>query len=165
VYTTKSVGIRGLVVKKRFSELLDEVRKVVAGKGDEWGRLKAVCDLLYERVEHYDWVGFYIAEEGGKVLVLGPYRGKPTEHIKMEAGTGVCGRVAQSREPVIVNDVSKEKNYLACDGDVRSEIAVPVFKAGEFVGELDIDSKRASAFGKDDLQFLRQVAVLVAPLF
>ena len=48
---------------------------------------------------------------------------------------------------------------------MRSEIAVPVLKAGEFVAELDIDSKRAFAFGKDDLQFLRQVAVLVAPLF
>jgi len=156
---------RGLVVKKRFSELLDEVRKVVAGKGDEWGRLRAVCDLLYESVEHYDWVGFYIAEEGGKVLVLGPYRGKPTEHIKIEVGRGVCGRVAQSKQPVIIDDVSEEKDYLACDPEVRSEIAVPVFKAGEFVAELDIDSRQASAFGEDDLHFLRQVAALVAPLF
>ena len=165
MYTTKSVAIRGLVVKPSFSELLDAVRKVVAGKGDEWERLKAVCDLLYERVEYYNWVGFYIVEEGGKVLALGPYRGKPTGHMKIEAGSGVCGRVAQSKEPVIIDDVRKEKNYLACDDDVRSEIVVPVFKAGELVAELDIDSKRVSAFGQDDLQFLRQVAALVAPLF
>ncbi|RKY14036.1 MAG: GAF domain-containing protein [Planctomycetota bacterium] len=165
MYTIKSVAIRGLVVSTNFSEILDAVRRIVAGKGDDWGRLKAVCDLLYERVEYYDWVGFYIVEEGGKVLALGPYRGKPTGHMKIEAGRGVCGRVAQSRKPVVIDDVSKEKNYLACDDDVRSEIVMPVFKAGELVAELDIDSKRVSAFGEEDLQFLRQVAALVAPLF
>lgn len=149
----------------RRQRLLDEVRKIVAGKGDEWQRLKAVCDLLFEEVEHYDWVGFYIAEDEGRKMVLGPYRGKPTQHTMIEAGRGICGRVAQTKRPIIVDDVNKEKNYIACDPAVRSEIVVPIFKEGRFVAELDIDSKTSGAFREDDLRFLEQVAVLVAPLF
>jgi len=152
-------------VKVDAGKLLDEVRRIVAGPGDEWQRLKMVCDLLFENIEYYDWVGFYMAEEDGRRLLLGPYRGKPTPHVQIEAGKGLCGRVAQTKQPLVVDDVAKEKNYLACDPSVRSEIVVPVFKEGRFVAELDIDSKVPSAFSKDDLEFLKQVAVLVAPLF
>jgi len=60
--------------------------------------------------------------------------------------------------------IIKEKKITpACDDDARSETLLHVFKTGEPVAELDVASERMSVSGQDDLQFLRQVAALVAP--
>ncbi len=39
--------------------LIEDVRRVVEGRGGDGEKLQRVCDLLTEGVPHYDWVGFY----------------------------------------------------------------------------------------------------------
>jgi len=65
--------------------------------------------------------------------------------------------VAQKRA-IIVDDVSKESNYLACSIETRSEIVVPLYnKSGEIIGEIDIDSDELSAFDECDREFLEDI--------
>ncbi len=66
---------------------------------------------------------------------------------------------------MVIQDVLKEDNYLACSLKVKAEIVVPIFKNGEFVAELDIDSHELSPFGKKDKEFLEKVAEIVAEIF
>jgi len=100
--------------------------------------------LLVENVPHYDWVGFYLVDKAKKELVLGPFVGEPTEHVRIPFGRGICGQAAERRTTFVVQDVSKEGNYLACSPKVKSEIVIPLFKGGEIIGELDIDSHTLS---------------------
>ena len=128
-------------------------------RGLHAGRLQAVCDLLRASDPRFGWVGFYLVdpdEEG--VLVLGPYSGKPTEHVRIPFGAGVCGRAASTRGTILVDDVSADPGYLACSPTVESEIVVPVFHRGRLAGELDIDSDTRAAFTGGDAVFLERLA-------
>lgn len=137
-----------------YDKLLEKVRCVDASRGMKEG-LQMICDILESSVEHYDWVGFYIAEK--EELVLGPYSGAPTDHTSITFGKGVCGQVALSKEEMVVQDVSSEDNYLSCSIHVRSEAVIPLLKEGELIAELDIDSHSKFAFTSDDMEFLRAV--------
>ena len=125
----------------------------------------SVCNLLREEVPHYDWVGFYFRDpKNGSELVLAPFSGEPTEHTHIKFGEGICGQAAETENVFIVQDVSKETNYLSCSPDVRSEIVVPIFRNGEIVGELDIDSHGINPFTDEDREFLEWVCEKVAEL-
>lgn len=128
-------------------------------------KLQQICDELVERVAHYNWVGFYLADNEDEVLQLGPYRGTPTEHIRIGFGQGVCGQAALTHKTLLVQDVSHESNYLACSLDVKSEVVVPILKNGRFVAELDIDSHTKNAFNEEDRLFLERLCAEIARLF
>ncbi|RZD32834.1 MAG: histidine kinase [Methanobacteriota archaeon] len=104
---------------------------IIAATTDRDGALREIAQLLEARVEHYDWVGFYLAE--GRELVLGPFVGAPTEHVRIPFGCGVCGQVAESGETLVVPDVATEANYLSCGSTVQSEVVIPIHADGEFV--------------------------------
>ncbi len=148
-----------------FKMFLDEVTKIVDADGDRDEKLQKICDLLRDRVSFYDWVGFYIVDPEEKILHLGPFAGEPTEHVKIPFGQGVCGQVARDEVPMIVQDVSRESNYLSCSPLVRSEIVVPVFKEGRSVAQIDVDSHEPAAFSTRDRAFLMKVCESVSHLF
>jgi len=127
--------------------------------------LQKISELLSDRVEHYHWVGFYIVDETGENLKLGPYVGAPTDHVKIAFGKGVCGQVAVSEMSRIIQDVSLEENYLSCSSNVQSEVVFPIMKDGKFVAELDIDSHALSPFTEQDNELLEAICEKLAVLF
>ncbi len=148
-----------------FNSLIAQIKEIVKGQNDSKGKLLKICELLKNKVPYYNWVGFYIADNEKKELTLGPYVGEPTEHTKIPFGRGICGQAAERRETFVVQDVSKETNYLSCSMNVKSEIVVPVFKEGIVVAEIDIDSHQISPFTNEDKEFLEQVAEIIKNLF
>ncbi|MCE5270424.1 GAF domain-containing protein [bacterium] len=146
-----------------FSALLLRVEEILGGAGPLVDRLAALCSLLRGAAPHYDWVGFYLVESPGW-LALGPFCGAPTGHVHIPFGLGVCGQAAQRAETLVVQDIARESNYLACSVEVRAEIVVPLLREGEVLGELDIDSHRLAPFTPADRAFLETVAARVARL-
>jgi len=146
--------------------LTEKIREIVSSKLDRDGKLKAICKSLRDNVSDYDWVGFYLVDRTGEnELLLCSFEGEPTEHVRIPFGRGICGQAAKLRETFIVQDVSKETNYLSCSQKVKSEIVVPIFKNGEIVGELDIDSYTLSPFTDKDKAFLEKICGMVSKLF
>jgi GAF domain-containing protein len=143
--------------------ILEGVKSITTGEIDD--KLKKVCQLLFDQVEHYDWVGFYLVSDiKERELVLGPFAGEPTEHTNIAFGEGICGQAAETGKLFLVQDVTKETNYLSCSPIVRSEIVLPIFKDGILVGELDIDSHQLEPFDEMDTILLNGVCDLVASL-
>ena len=142
-----------------FKDCVDIVNKHLSNKTFT---LKRVCDLLKQKVDHYDWVGFYFLDRDKKKLILRCFAGKPTEHKEIPIGKGICGQVAKTSKTLIIDDVSKEKNYISCDIDVRSEIVVPIFVNRKNIGQIDVDSKMINAFDKIDENFLKQINELIS---
>jgi GAF domain-containing protein len=136
---------------------------IIAAATDRDGALREIAQLLEARVEHYDWVGFYLAE--GRELVLGPFVGAPTEHVRIPFGCGVCGQVAESGETLVVPDVAAEANYLSCGSAVQSEIVIPIHADGEFVAQLDIDSHTRDPFSQGEVVFLQRLCTRLAQLW
>lgn len=144
--------------------LQQRIRAILESPRGYEAQLQAICKELKTSVPHYDWVGFYLVDsEAEEELVLGPYAGEPTEHVRIKFGQGICGQAASTHETFVIQDVTQETNYLACSPDVRSEIVVPIFKEGELVGELDIDSHDLAPFSEADRRLLDRICRWVAP--
>lgn len=136
------------------NKILTGVENVILGNGSRDEKLFAICVLLDEQVDVFNWTGFYMASaEEENMLILGPYVGEETDHTKIPYGKGICGQAAETLDTFVVQDVSAADNYLACSVDVKSEIVVPIMKGEEFVGELDIDSHTKDAIS-DELKIL-----------
>ncbi len=153
-------------MKTALSALFREIKSTISSSGMSRNeRMRKVCELLKDRISHYGWVGFYLTDpDNNRELVLGPYAGDPTDHVRIPFGSGICGQAAEREETFVVQDVSRESNYLSCSINVRSEIVVPIFKDGKVAGEIDIDSHEISPFTDEDRIFLEQVSGAVADI-
>ncbi len=145
----------------RYSELLPQLRSLVDGEPDLIANLANLSAALMQGIEAASWVGFYILR-GGE-LVLGPFQGK-VACVRIAMGRGVCGTAAAERRTLVVPDVDAFPGHIACDPDSRSEIVVPIVRAGELLGVLDVDSSRRDSFDDTDAAALAQVAALAADL-
>ncbi len=123
-----------------------------------------IVEKLNELMLRYNWVGFYMIEErpgGEPALFLGPYVGAMTPHTRIPLNQGICGAAASTGTTIVVDDVNSDSRYLACSLETKSEIVVPIFANSKVVGELDIDSHFAAAFGPEDKQICEHAARLV----
>jgi len=111
--------------------------------------------LLYQELPGISWVGFYFLED--QTLMLGPFQGKPA-CVSIEMGKGVCGSAASSGQSIRVADVDNFDGHIACDADARAEIVVPLFKQGELLGVLDVDSLKPDRFSEQDEAGLNALA-------
>ena len=145
-----------------FDSLLTLIKtKLNSGISQKDG-LQFICQLLFDHVESYDWIGYYLHNPEKKELVLKTYVGQPTDHTHIPFGKGICGQVALSNKNFIVDDVSAQDNYIACSLDVKSEIVIPLFVNGNNIGQIDIDSNNSQSFSEKDATFLSEVNRLVS---
>ena len=89
-------------------------------------------------------------------LRLGPFQGK-VACVRIPFGRGVCGTAAETKSSQLVEDVHQFPGHIACDSASNSEVVVPIFKDGQVVGVLDIDSPSVARFAQEDLTGLEQV--------
>lgn len=115
--------------------------------------------FIFNVLEDINWAGFYLYD--GKQLILGPFGGKPA-CTTIAIGSGVCGTAAKERRTIIVSDVEAFPGHIACDGDSRSEIVIPLIDTnGNLLGVLDIDSPILNRFSEEDARGLERIAKIV----
>ncbi|MEV4703267.1 GAF domain-containing SpoIIE family protein phosphatase [Actinoplanes sp. NPDC049316] len=80
--------------------------------------------------------------------------------VRIPVGEGFAGRVAASRRPVVVADVTPANviNPILLETGVRSLLGVPIFAAGEVVGVLHVGSFTPRRFTADDISLLQLIA-------
>lgn len=135
-------------LKKRLSSILE------SPKHNTEEKLQKVCALLDQEISYFNWTGFYFKNGDKNELKLGPYVGAETDHTIIPYGKGICGQVAVSNETFVVPDVKEESNYLSCSIDTKAEIVVPIFKDGQNIGQIDIDSHTINPFTDEDRELL-----------
>ena len=148
-------------VEASKQDLARELEQLLVGAPTVEHLMFTIANRLAERLEKYNWVGFYLLEPATRELVLGPFVGAPTPHTRIPLHQGICGAAASSGQTVVVDDVHSDPRYLSCSIETKYEIVAPVFVRGEVVGELDIDSHSPAAFGPDDRRLAEHCARLV----
>jgi L-methionine (R)-S-oxide reductase len=145
--------------------LIQELEEKAAAAGSVEDLMSLIVVTLRDRLPGYDWVGFYMLDEGSEdeppSLVLGPYVGAETPHKRIPLSEGICGAAAREDRTVVVDDVHADPRYLACSLETRSEIVAPVRVYGRVVGELDIDSHTPAAFRAADRELVEHCAAMV----
>lgn len=149
-----------------YTELKEQVQQIVDAEALPEIKLQEVCQLLADKIEAFDWVGFYIVDpEADRELVLGPYVGEPTDHVRIPFGKGICGQAAETLETFVVQDVNEASNYLSCSVHVKAEIVVPVMQGDKFIAELDVDSHTKGSITEEHQELLEEICEMIADLF
>jgi L-methionine (R)-S-oxide reductase len=130
-----------------YAALAGDLSALLHGERDPIANAANMTSLLFHTLPDVNWVGVYLLKDGE--LVLGPFQGKPA-CVRIAIGKGVCGAAAARRETVLVPDVDAFPGHIACDSASRSELVVPLIKAGTLHGVLDLDSPRRARFDEDD---------------
>ena len=144
------------------SALLTHFRQVAASAPALKALQQDIVESIAQRLPHYNWTGFYMLDpDDSETLVLGPFVGAPTEHVRIPVSQGICGAAVASGETVIVDDVNADPRYLSCSIETKSEIVVPIYVHGKVIGEIDIDSHDPAAFTEDDRLFLEEATRIV----
>jgi GAF domain-containing protein len=146
-----------------YGTTLKKIETAIAAETDATTAMEVVVRQLKADLPHYTWVGIYLLY--GNELVLGPFVGKPSPHTRIPLGRGICGAAAAEKATIIVDDVNKDPRYLACSLETQSEIVVPIIDGGDegnVLGEIDVDSDQAAAFGAADQTLLEYVAARLA---
>lgn len=138
---------------KKYDLLLRQAKSLAEGETDDIALMANLSAIIHEAF-HFWWTGFYrvIGEE----LVLGPFQG-PLACTRIARGRGVCGTTWQERRTLVVPDVHQFKGHIACSSASQSEIVVPVFRNGEIIAVLDIDSEHLSTFDDVDKEWLEKI--------
>jgi L-methionine (R)-S-oxide reductase len=146
----------------RAKDVQAEVAQLTSQAKSTQDLMTRMVELLHQRMLKYNWVGFYMLEDGQPpMLVLGPFQGAMTPHTRIPLHQGICGAAASTGKTVLVDDVNLDPRYLACSLETKSEIVAPVLAHGKVVGELDIDSHFPAAFEDEDRTLVEYCAGLV----
>ena len=85
--------------------------------------------------------------------------------FRIRVGHGFAGRVAATRLPVTIYDVTPADvvNPILLDTGVRSLLGVPMLANGNLIGVLHVGALTLRHFGPDDVQLLQLVADRASP--
>ena len=131
--------------------------------------LETVVDETRDAL-HADVSSLYLLDRDGAYLTLAATNGLDRFQIgraRVPYGEGVTGRVAASREPLVIPDVAEDSRFLWVRGIdqkrfVTSMLSVPLTWNDQTVGVLNIQTEQRRAFSPQDVDQLRAIADLLA---
>ncbi len=141
-----------------YEMLLKQQAALLAGETNLITNLANSSALLNQILPETVFAGYYLYQDAE--LILGPFQGNVScMHIAL--GKGVCGEAAAKQTTLIVEDTAQHQNYIACDSAARSEIVVPMIKANQLIGVLDLDNRVVGAYDEVDRDYLEQYVTLL----
>ncbi|ASK26907.1 GAF domain-containing protein [Neisseria chenwenguii] len=147
----------------RYQEILPQIESIIAGESNLTANLANTAAVLKEAFGWF-WVGFYLVERESEELVLAPFQG-PVACTRIAFGRGVCGQAWAKGETIVVEDVNKHPDHIACSALSQSEIVVPLFDSdGLCYGVLDIDDDKPAQFDETDAHHLNRLAGILGRL-
>jgi len=142
VQTVTEVALSHLSLDKLLAELLDRVRDAI----------------------DVDTVTILILEEGD-TLVAWATKGLDLDlHIHVPVGAGFAGRIAEQKEPLVIDDIETAELYTPFlrEHGVKTLLGVPLLIEGRVLGVIHVGRRSPRPFTPDDTRLLQLVAFRVA---
>ena len=102
---------------ENYQMMLAQAQALFANEKNLLPNLSNASALLNMTLPNSVFTGFYLFD--GQELLLGPFQGG-VSCVHIALGKGVCGESAAKQETMIVADVTKHANYIACDSAAMS---------------------------------------------
>ena len=158
---------RHIVRGHHHLQALDRISSAVSGLWDLDAILKVSLDATLEIIDGTIG-GILLLEEERQRLRYQVYRGlsaKYAEQMQMSLGEGIAGRVAQSGEPILLEDISQDPRTaypdLVSTAGLKGFASVPLKAKEKVVGVMNIASHAPGQFGADDLYLLDSIGCQV----
>jgi len=144
--------------------LLLEVADVLSTSLDLETTLRRVAEVV-RKVIDFEIFAILLLNEKTQELRFRFQIGYPPEIIergRIKVGRGVTGRAAETRQAVLVDDVTKDPEYITAVANVRSELAVPLIVKNRVIGVIDIEAREPGYFTERHRHLLTLVASRMA---
>lgn len=158
-------------VQRRLRELsfLHETSQVLTATLD----LESVLHALMAQVRDYfqvEAISVALLEEETGTLVFRVAVGVAADEVvglRMSSGQGIAGWVAESGNPLLVPDVSKDERFYGgvdeqTDFNTRTILAVPIKVESRIIGVIEAINPTVGSFDQNDQRLLLDVADLAA---
>jgi sigma-B regulation protein RsbU (phosphoserine phosphatase) len=144
--------------------LLLEVADVMSTSLDLDTTLRRVAEVV-RKVIDYEIFAILLLNEKTQELRFRFQVGYPAEfaeRVRVKVGEGVTGLAAQSRQAVLVDDVTKDPQYIPAVANVRSELAVPLTVKNRVIGVMDLEARGLGYFNEEHRRLLTLLASRIA---
>src|SRR6266550_1866922 len=163
-YMSEELNIINGTKAEQYESLLPQIKGLLEGEPDLIANLANIVAALKEQFG-WLWTGFYLIKPSAKIpkeneLVLAPFQG-PVACTRIQKGKGVCGTSWEKSKTIIVPDVEKFPDHIACSSLSRSEIVIPVIRKNEVIAVLDVDSEQFNHFDETDQVYLEKLVELI----
>ena len=149
--------------QKRYQRLYKQLEPLLVNSPSTDAQLATINAVIYHKVPYIFWVGFYLLKNNR--LIIGPYQG-PLACQELKYPHGVCWYGIMEGKSVIVPDVSKFPNHIACDSRSKSELVIPLWNnQKQIIGVFDVDSTLKNAFNSHDQEGLERIINLLTNSF
>jgi sigma-B regulation protein RsbU (phosphoserine phosphatase) len=141
---------------------IEAVTDAALSRLDEQALLNALLDRV-KGVLGADTAAVLLLDQSASQLVATAASGIEEEvrqGVRVPLGAGFAGRVAASREPVILTHVDHTtvRNPLLVDRGIKSLLGVPLLVGGKVIGVLHVGSLSGRPFGQQDAELLQLAA-------
>ncbi|MCD4833408.1 MAG: GAF domain-containing protein [Bacteroidales bacterium] len=143
----------------RYQRIYKQLEELLSKTSDPFARMSSIIAVLHHKIEYFFWTGFYFIKDNK--LVVGQYQG-PVACQELKKDVGVCWAVINQQKVIIVPDVEKFPEHIACDSRSKSEIVLPLKNQdGNIIGVLDVDSNEYNQFDEIDEHELTKILKLI----
>lgn len=161
--------IMGSVLSKperqlQIDPLLLEVADVLATSLDLDTTLSRVAEVV-RKVIDYEIFAILLLNEKTQEMRIRFQVGYPADYAersRIKVGEGVTGRAAQSKQAVLVDDVTEDPTYIQAVPNVRAELAVPLITKNRVIGVIDLEAREPGYFTEEHSRLLTLVASRMA---
>lgn len=148
-------------LEQRLAQLqaLYRISRIASERDDLDSVLSAMLDVTQELLPE-SYIAILLVAPQERVLRVRAERGyiEDVGRLEIPIGKGVTGRCAQSGQIFVIDDVSREADYIPGVPEARSEIAIPLVAEGRVIGVLNAESRSPSAYGPDHARALSVIA-------
>lgn len=150
--------------KKRNSQIttLMELSQQLENQLDQPVAAQLAANSL-ERALNCDLARLFLHEPDQKEFMLLAAAGRQTSHIspgfRQNVSIGVLGRAARQRKTQIINDITKDADYIPLEGTSSlSAVVIPMIFNGYVNGAIMLNSDKLNAFNSADVWLAESVA-------
>ena len=148
----------------RILLLLNEIARELTSILNLDELLGRIGELVRRLIDYQMFSILLLDPSGEKLQHRFSLRFKESIHLKHEIpiGRGLVGAAAESREAVLVPDVTKDPRYVQANPETRSELAVPLIYKNKVVGVLDLEHTRRGFFTEEHKRTMTTLAAQIA---
>jgi GAF domain-containing protein len=145
------------------AQVLQRIAAAMAMPAKRCERARAAADVIRHGTGHR-WVGIYTVT--GSSVVNEAWSGPgPPAFPTFARERGLTAHALRAQAPALSNDVANDPRYLANQDDSGSELILPVVRARQVVGTLDVESGEVGAFDGTSIAHLERCARALSALW
>ena len=148
----------------RILVLLNEIARELTSILNLDELLGRIAELLRRLIDFQMFSILLIDSSGQNLQHRFSLRFNENVHVKhtIPLGRGLVGLAAETKQAIVVPDVSKDPRYIESNPETRSELVVPLVYKDKVIGVLDLEHTRRGFFTDDHRRTMMTLAAQVA---